>query len=256
MSNTGSTLLRSRFRAGSIGLGILLLTIPSFAFGGGRQESTEQGASAEVSDAETPSERGGSRERGRVEVPEGHERVVLAGGCFWCMEPPYDEVDGVYAITTGFAGGDVENPTYRQAVGGGTGHQEVVEVIYDPQQVSVREIMEVFWLNVDPVDAGGQFCDRGSVYETGIFYETEEQREIAEETREAINESGVLESEIVTEIRELEEFYPAEEEHQAYYRKNSTRYQFYVQSCGRENRLEQIWGDVVEQGDGSLFEAL
>ncbi|MFW6387703.1 MAG: peptide-methionine (S)-S-oxide reductase MsrA [bacterium] len=256
MSNTGNTHSRSRLRAVHISLGILLLALSAPAWGGGQQESAEQSTDVEAGDAEVPSERGGSRERGRVEIPEGHERVVLAGGCFWCMEPPFDEVDGVHAITTGFAGGDVENPTYRQAVSGGTGHQEVVEVIYDPQQLSFREIMDVFWMNVDPVDSGGQFCDRGSVYETGIFYETGEQREVAVETRDAIDEAGVLDSAIVTEIRELDTFYPAEEEHQAYYRKNPTRYRFYVQSCGRENRLEQLWGELVDEDNGSLLDNL
>lgn len=223
-----------------LGVVLLLFSTPDVRAAGNGEEAGAQ--TAQNSEETLPSLRGGSRERGRVEVPEGHERAVLAGGCFWCMEPPYDDVDGVYAITAGFTGGHVENPSYRQAVSGGTGHVEAVEIIYDPSEVSYEQLIEIFWVNIDPLDDDGQFCDRGEVYRSGIFFEGEEQQRIAEESKREIEESGRFDSEIVTEIRELDEFYPAEEEHQSYYTKNESRYRFYRASCGRDNRLEELWG--------------
>mgnify|MGYP006427060181 CR=1 FL=1 len=214
------------------------VTLPAAGSG----EVGVSGSEATSDETDLPSMRGGSRERGRAEVPEGYERAVFAGGCFWCMEPPYDEVDGVHAVTTGFAGGDAENPTYRQVVGGSTGHVEAVEVIFDPSQVSYEELLDIFWVNVDPLDDGGQFCDRGSMYRSRIFFEGEEQQRIAEESKRELQESGRFDRDIVTDVRELEAFYPAEEKHQSYYTKNESRYRFYVTSCGRKNRLEEVWG--------------
>ncbi len=189
-----------------------------------------------------PSERGGSLERGNIEVPDGYERAIFAGGCFWCMEAPYDEIDGVYAVTSGFTGGEVVDPTYEDVIAGGTGHQEAVEVIYDPQIVDYRELIGVFWRNIDPLDDRGQFCDRGEIYRSGIFYVDDGQREIAERSREELEASGRFDRSIVTEIRQFDAFYPAEEYHQAYYLNNPVRYRFYRTSCGRDNRLRQLWG--------------
>ncbi len=189
-----------------------------------------------------PSERGGSLERGRVEVPEGYERAVFAGGCFWCMEPPYDSVDGVYAVTSGFSGGTVANPSYQAVIAGNTGHREVVEIVFDPSRVSYRQLLEIFWVNIDPLDGGGQFCDRGGPYLSAIFYMNPEQEAEARASR-AWAESRILTGgEFMTEVRAYEAFYPAEEYHQAYAFRNPVRYSFYRASCGRDVRLRTLWG--------------
>ncbi|MFP4374813.1 MAG: peptide-methionine (S)-S-oxide reductase MsrA [Spirochaetaceae bacterium] len=170
-------------------------------------------------------------------------KATFAGGCFWCMEPPYDELDGVISTVSGYSGGDVEDPTYEEVVRGNTGHLEVVQVTYDPSVVSYEELLDVFWVNIDPVDGGGQFCDRGEQYTTAVFYHNEEQRRLAEESRENIAESNDFGMRrIQTDIRPLEEFYRAEEYHQDYYRKNPLRYNLYRTGCGRDQRLEELWG--------------
>lgn len=168
--------------------------------------------------------------------------AVFAGGCFWCMEPPYDELDGVISTTSGYAGGDVENPTYEQVSSGRTGHAEVVRVEYDPEVVGYEKLLEVFWRNVDPTDAGGQFCDRGSQYRSAIFWADEEQRRLAEESKRELAESDRFEGRIATEIEPLDTFYPAEDYHQDYYREHSLRYKFYRASCGRDRVLKRLWG--------------
>ena len=170
-------------------------------------------------------------------------KATFAGGCFWCMEPPYDELDGVISTVSGYSGGDVEDPTYQEVVRGNTGHLEVMQVTYDPSVITYEELLDVFWVNIDPVDGGGQFCDRGEQYTTAIFYHDEEQRRLAEESREEIAESNDFGMRrIQTEIRPLEEFYAAEEYHQDYYRKNPLRYKLYRRGCGRDQRLEELWG--------------
>lgn len=170
-------------------------------------------------------------------------RATFAGGCFWCMEPPYDELEGVASTTSGYAGGEEPNPTYEEVASGATGHAEVVQVAYDPERIDYRELLDVFWRNVDPTDAGGQFCDRGSQYRTAIFYHDEEQRRLAEASKEALEGSERPGGSIVTEIEPLEGFWEAEENHQDYYRKKPLRYKFYRFSCGRDGRLDEIWGD-------------
>lgn len=170
-------------------------------------------------------------------------KATLAGGCFWCMEPPYDELDGVISTISGYSGGHVEDPSYQEVVSGNTGHLEVVQITYDPSVVSYEELLDVFWVNIDPVDGGGQFCDRGQQYTSAIFYHNEEQRRLAEESREEIAESNDFGMRrIQTDIRPLEEFYRAEEYHQDYYRKNPLRYNLYRTGCGRDQRLEELWG--------------
>lgn len=175
-------------------------------------------------------------------VPPGREVAILAGGCFWCMEPPYDDIDGVEATISGYIGGTVPNPTYRQVVNGRTGHYEAVLIVYDPDRVSYADLLDTFWVNVDPLDAGGQFCDRGESYLTGIFVLDEDQRTIAEASRSALDQSGRLPRRVVTEIIDASPFYVAEEYHQDYYLKNPFRYRSYRTGCGRDARLRQLWG--------------
>lgn len=172
----------------------------------------------------------------------GQEAALFAGGCFWCMEPPYDALGGVIRTISGYTGGTLANPTYEQVVSGGTGHYEAVLVIYDPNRVSYEKLLEVFWFNVDPLDAEGQFCDRGDMYRTGIFYRSAEQRQLAEESRRALDASRRLPRPVVTEIMPAGTFYVAESHHQEYYLKNPLSYRFYRMGCGRDARLRQLWG--------------
>jgi peptide-methionine (S)-S-oxide reductase len=179
-------------------------------------------------------------------MPENGEAVAtFAGGCFWCMEPPYDELDGVIATVSGYTGGSKVDPTYEEVSTGGTGHTEAVRITYDPAKMSYERLLEVFWRNVDPLDAGGQFCDRGDQYRTGIFVHDEEQRRLAEASKQALTDSGRFQQPIVTEIVAAGAFYPAEDYHQDYYEKNPIRYKFYRWNCGRDARLTQLWGDAA-----------
>jgi peptide-methionine (S)-S-oxide reductase len=187
----------------------------------------------------------GAQQSGTTAQPaNGPATATFAGGCFWCMEPPFDKLEGVISTISGYTGGSKADPTYREVSSGGTGHAEVVQVAYDPAKVSYEELLEVFWRNVDPLDAGGQFCDRGSQYRTGIFAETEEQRRLAEASKQALEDSGRFEQPIVTEIVEASTFYPAEDYHQDYYEKNPVRYKFYRWNCGRDQRLAEVWGEA------------
>jgi peptide-methionine (S)-S-oxide reductase len=168
--------------------------------------------------------------------------ATFAGGCFWCVEEAFDKVEGVVSTTSGFTGGHVENPTYEQVVTGRTGHKEAVQVVYDPARVTYAELLEVFWFNIDPMDGGGQFCDRGPTYRSAIFYHDQAQKEAAERSKGMLEASGRLPHPIATEIIVATEFYSAEEYHQDYYQKNPIRYRFYKTSCGRERRLRAVWG--------------
>jgi len=171
-------------------------------------------------------------------------KATFAGGCFWCMEPPYDDLEGVHSTTSGYAGGHVEDPSYEEVSSGGTGHREAMQVVYDPSVVSYTKLLEVFWHNVDPTDDGGQFCDRGFQYTTAIFYHNDEQKRLAEDSKRRLQESGVLD-EVVTPVERLNAFYPAEDYHQDYYREHSLRYKFYRWNCGRDERLQELWGDAA-----------
>lgn len=177
-------------------------------------------------------------------------RATFAGGCFWCMEPPYDRLDGVVSTTSGYAGGDVEDPSYEAVASGRTGHRESMQVVYDPDRVSYEELLEVFWRNVDPTDAGGQFCDRGHQYTTAIYYHDAEQRELAEASKRRLQESGRFEEPIVTPVESLEAFWPAEEYHQDFYREHPVRYKVYRFNCGRDRALNELWGEEAG-GPGS-----
>jgi peptide-methionine (S)-S-oxide reductase len=174
--------------------------------------------------------------------PEGLAVATFAGGCFWCMEPPFDALEGVVSTTAGYTGGHTERPTYQQVGAGGTGHIEAVRVVFDPARVSYTRLLEVFWRNVDPLDAGGQFCDRGVTYGTAVFAHDAEQRRMAEASKVALQAEGHLQGPIVTEILDAKPFWPAEDYHQDYYLRNPTRYRFYRWNCGRDARLRQVWG--------------
>jgi peptide-methionine (S)-S-oxide reductase len=176
-------------------------------------------------------------------VPPGHAVATFAGGCFWCMEPPYDKLPGVTATISGYTGGRTANPTYEEVSAGTTGHTEAVQVIYDPKKVSYEKLLEVFWVNIDPTVKDRQFCDTGTQYRTGIFYHDEAQRKAAEASRAALERARPFKEPIVTPIEMAGAFYRAEEYHQDYYRKNPVRYDFYRKGCGRDARLKQLWGD-------------
>lgn len=170
------------------------------------------------------------------------ETAVFAGGCFWCMEPPFDKLEGVLSTTSGYTGGTVKNPTYKQVSAGGTGHAEAVKIVYDPAKISYSELLDVFWKNIDPTTPDRQFCDRGSQYRSAIFYLDEEQKKLAEASRDALEKNKPFDGSIVTTIEAGSTFYPAEEYHQDYYTRNPYRYKFYRYSCGRDQRLEELWG--------------
>jgi len=169
--------------------------------------------------------------------------AIFAGGCFWCMEPPYDKLDGVKSTVSGYTGGRLPNPTYRQVGDGDSGHVEAVRVTYDPALISYEELLQVFWHNIDPLDDEGQFCDKGSEYRSAIFYLNETQKKLAIASKHALEASGRFEEPIVTEIRPASIFYPAEEYHQDYYLKNPLRYKLYRGGCGRDRRLQDLWGE-------------
>lgn len=170
------------------------------------------------------------------------EKATFAGGCFWCMEPPFDKLDGVISTTSGYTGGTEKDPTYEHVSAGKTGHLEAIEITYDPAKVSYAQLLDVFWKNVDPTQHNGQFVDVGSQYRTAIFYHTEEQRRLALESRNRLQESRKFGKPIVTEIRPALEFYSAEDYHQDYYIKNPIRYKYYRWGSGRDRFLEETWG--------------
>lgn len=173
--------------------------------------------------------------------------AIFAGGCFWCMEPPFDALPGVVSTTAGYIGGHVRNPTYAQVSAGKTGHAEAVAVRYDPAQVSYAQLLDVFWRNIDPLAVDRQFCDGGTQYRSAIFYLDAEQKRMAEASLSALRDSGRFDAPIATRIEAADAFYPAEDYHQDYYVKNSIRYKYYRFNCGRDRRLEMLWGPP---GDG------
>ncbi|MEN9805775.1 MAG: hypothetical protein RL756_283 [Pseudomonadota bacterium] len=178
-------------------------------------------------------------------TPDVTARAIFAGGCFWCMEPPFDALPGVISTTSGYIGGRVRHPTYEQVSAGGTGHTEAVEVIYDPATVSYATLLDVFWRNIDPYTRDRQFCDGGSQYRAGIFFLDESQRIAAEASRTALEKSKPFTDPVVTEVTAAGRFWKAEGYHQDYYLKNPVRYRYYRWNCGRDQRLQQIWGDAA-----------
>ncbi len=177
-------------------------------------------------------------------TPSSLSVATFAGGCFWCMEPPFDALDGVVSTTSGYSGGDTVDPTYQQVSAGRTGHTEAVQVRYDPSRISYPKLLEVFWQNIDPTVTNRQFCDIGSQYRSAIFYHDEEQRKAALRSRREIEDRIQLEGSIVTEIVSAAKFWPAEEYHQNYYQKNPVRYKLYRYGCGRDQRLKALWGET------------
>lgn len=165
--------------------------------------------------------------------------ATFAGGCFWCMEGPFEELDGVETAVVGYAGGDEENPTYEQVAHGETDHREAVQVFYDPREIDYEELLETYWLQVDPTDQGGQFADRGGHYTTAIFYHDEQQKKAAAKAKKQLDESGRYEEPVVTEILPFKNFYLAEEYHQDYYRKNYVHYQMYKEGSGRAKHVRE-----------------
>ena len=176
-------------------------------------------------------------------MKKGLAKATFAGGCFWCMEPPYDKLPGVVSTTSGYIGGTKKNPTYEEVSAGRTGHAEAVQVVYDPAKVSYAKLLDVFWRNVDPLTADAQFCDHGDQYRTAVFVHDAEQKRLAEESRARVQKK-LAGRKVVTEIVQAAVFYPAEAYHQDYYEKNPIRYKYYRNGCGRDERLKQLWGSL------------
>jgi peptide-methionine (S)-S-oxide reductase len=172
-------------------------------------------------------------------------KATFAGGCFWCMEHPFDQIPGVVSVTSGYTGGSKKNPTYEEVSAGGTGHAESVQVVYDPARVSYEKLLDVFWHNIDPTVKDRQFCDVGNQYRSAIFYHNEEQHRLALHSKAQLEKNKPFEGAVVTEIVQASAFYPAEDYHQQYYKKNPIRYKFYRYRCGRDQRLKELWGDAA-----------
>lgn len=184
----------------------------------------------------------GSAAEGKLAV------AIFAGGCFWCVEADFDKVRGVKGTISGYAGGRVRNPSYKQVTAGGTGHREAVKILYNPKQVTYEKLLYIFWRSIDPTDGGGQFCDRGSSYTTAIFAANKRQRQLANESKKKIIQSGVLGGRIVTPILGAGRFYKAESYHQNYYRKKPAPYRLYRSGCRRDARIRSLWGSQAHGG--------
>ncbi len=171
-----------------------------------------------------------------------NETAIFAGGCFWCMEPPFDKLEGVISTTSGYTAGHKRNPTYREVSAGVTGHTEAIQIIFDPDKISYDELLKVYWKNIDPVAVDRQFCDSGSQYRSGIYYLNESQESAARQSLQQLENNKPFKGAIATEIVAASTFYSAEDYHQDYYQKNPLRYKYYRFSCGRDNRLDELWG--------------
>lgn len=178
-----------------------------------------------------------------INAQDKYEQAVFAGGCFWCMEPAFQNTDGVIDVVSGYTGGASEGPTYEEVSSGRTGHYEAIQVTYDPSKAKYAQLLDIFWSQIDPTDAGGQFADRGSQYKTAIFYTTPEQKRIAEASKKALEASGKFDKSVATEILEASEFYPAEEYHQDYYQKEPAHYKVYKEASGRGPFIKKVWGE-------------
>lgn len=207
---------------------ILVITLLSFSLLGCTTAEGAVGSTSMLSDAGDAS---------------GLATATFAGGCFWCMEQPFDALPGVAATTSGYTGGSVENPTYYQVSNGDTGHVEAMQVSYDPTKVTYNTLLDTFWHNIDPLDSRGQFCDKGSQYRSAIFYETPEQQALAEETKQTLADQ--FNEEVATDILPAATFYPAEDYHQNYYKTRPVRYKVYRYGCGRDQRLSEVWGNAA-----------
>ena len=169
-------------------------------------------------------------------------KATFAGGCFWCMEGPFDKLDGVTSTISGYAGGAKKDPTYKQVSSGRTGHAEVLQITYDPKKVSYQQLLDVFWVNIDPLAKNRQFCDAGSQYRSAIYYTNDSEKKLAETSKSILQKGMFKDQTVFTEIAKMGDFYPAEDYHQNYYTKNPVRYKYYRYRCGRDQRLEEIWG--------------
>ncbi|MCW8354531.1 peptide-methionine (S)-S-oxide reductase MsrA [Marinomonas pontica] len=175
------------------------------------------------------------------------QTMIVAGGCFWCVESDFEAVQGVSDVVSGYIGGDTENPTYKQVSSGKTGHFEAVEIHFDDDVVSLKALADYFWKTIDPTDAEGQFCDKGSPYKTAMFYQNAEQKAVFDASLAKVINTKPFKNDVVTEILPATTFYPAEEYHQSYYTKNPLHYAYYRASCGRDNKLERLWGEVASK---------
>ena len=178
-----------------------------------------------------------------LDAGPGLAKATFAGGCFWCMEPPFDKLDGVISTTSGYTGGTRRHPSYGEVSSGRTAHTEAVEVVYDPAKISYAQLLGVFWVNIDPLTRNRQFCDHGAQYRTAIFFHDAEQERLARESKRHIETSGRFTDPVVTQIAKADAFWAAEDYHQDYYTKNPIRYKFYRFSCGRDRRLKELWGE-------------
>lgn len=172
-----------------------------------------------------------------------YKKIVFAGGCFWCMEPPYDKTAGIIKTTSGYAGGTEDNPNYQQVASGATSHREAIEVVYDPKVVDYEKLLEIFWYNIDPLDGGGQFCDKGFQYTSAIFFNNSEEQKLALDSKNSAIAAISKKGDFQTAIIPFTSFYAAEDYHQDYYKYNKVRYKFYRYSCGRDKRLKKLWGE-------------
>lgn len=196
------------------------------------------------SDAKPPTDAPAAVRKGQpaaAPVPEGRKEAVFAGGCFWCMETPFERVEGVDSVESGYTGGEIEGPTYEMVSMHRTKHLEAIRVVYDPAVVTYEQLLDVFWHNIDPTQDNGQFCDKGHQYTTAVFYGSEEEQKLAEKTKKQAGKT--LKADIVTDIRPAATFWLAEDYHQDFYKKSPERYYSYRKGCGRDARLEQLWGD-------------
>ncbi len=190
----------------------------------------------------------GAQDDASPATPHGEAVATFAGGCFWCVESDFDHVAGVIRTISGYTGGNLVDPTYKQVSMGGTGHLEAVQIFYNPRAINYETLLDIFWRSVDPTDEGGQFCDRGKSYITGIFANSLEQKRLAESSKHGLAETGFLGQPIVTLIEMAGPFYAAEDYHQNYYEKNPIRYEFYRFRCGRDARIRELWGKEAHSG--------
>lgn len=187
---------------------------------------------------------GGAQDAGQEKEKSKLATATFAGGCFWCMEPAFDKLKGVISVVPGYTGGTKKDPTYEEVSSGSTGHAESVQIVYDPSKIGYSDLLTVFWHNIDPTVKDRQFCDVGNQYRSAIFIHNEEQRKLAEESKKKLEESKRFPGPIYTEIVAASEFYQAEEYHRKYYKKNPVRYKFYRWNCGRDARLNELWGET------------
>lgn len=175
------------------------------------------------------------------------DSIIVAGGCFWCVESDFEKIDGVLSAESGYTGGHVPNPTYEQVAAKKTGHYEAVKITFDDEKVSLRELTDYFWKTIDPTDPKGQFCDKGEPYRTGLFYQSQSQQKVFGESLSAVTQSKPFDAAIITPVLPAKPFYSAEGYHQDYYKKNPVRYRYYRWNCGRDQRIKQLWGEVVSK---------